>query len=1025
MNKLRSKKAFTIVEMVIVIAVIAILAAVLIPTVSGVIQKANVSADQQFAASLNIQLALWEVDNGAIKNENDLRNAINKYYGEYDEDGNLKTDYYASFAPKSAKYGYHFWYDVENKIVVLNKYEDLDATAEVSLGFVLFGVAYADEEPAVEPADPAPVVITFSPESPRSLDIVGKNYFLLDQVGSDVVDQVNVIANINGNAEYGQAVALLEAAQKDSNLATNLVSRFKTTAIGNNFGVFFYSDWGTKATQVYVAYGVTELGSSKVAEGKYEVAEIYLPDTITLIGTGSLIGFKTIKDDPSTWEGSTTIYVNATVEEITGTNTIVARDSFDCVLEIPTGERFAFVGGVFTNLATNVSYETEYSVELEKFSVSGEGNNADFHLQEDRTQVHTIHVSNETTSFKLTAYKFIDENGNETTRPVSWKINGEEIGNTAELVLEGDNLSDGTVITVTAQNIVYTIKVEMVAIYTFTPEFLGGTAGKPSTEDGVVVTPVSVKYESSSSWTITSEITPTKTCANIVVDNGVTLDLSGDGANNLLKNGTTLTIKENVNGQFTVDVTVTTKGKDADGNNMKWIFRVSFDEASSIFTLAGNANTQEKYGSEFTIGTKNTITLGTLFALKDGKTVDSNKIEVRFLNNGEGNDQWSLDTTKDNWEDWELKIPASANGENYTITISNGGKECPLEVTIVLDAYNVANVAQWKSAGSSIVLLKDIVLGTEFNDTSKTVTYMNGNYHVIDATSYTFKAPLTSENKPAHTLVMFIGMSSGTIEQVVINGPVYPESILSSDSASKPYFAPGLRVSGKVTINNCYVSGFFSPVRVDSGTITIKDSVLEGGINSNVHVYNGTQVILENTLTIQRSGGYTETFTGKGNKVIGAGVFCDTAADGTSIVLKGKTEQYNWLSENDKYSSKTVSTVIDYLFKTNKDCDGNVTFEYDEFIHVINNVNYVNMGVAQEKRGKTVTVDASQITSTYVNAYDKVVEQDGTAIAGSYLTSGAAIWSCKGSTACSHALNPADLTNDGIYNYLDFLKSRS
>ena len=46
-----NKKGFTIVELVIVIAVIAILAAVLIPTFSGVIGKANQSAAQQTATN--------------------------------------------------------------------------------------------------------------------------------------------------------------------------------------------------------------------------------------------------------------------------------------------------------------------------------------------------------------------------------------------------------------------------------------------------------------------------------------------------------------------------------------------------------------------------------------------------------------------------------------------------------------------------------------------------------------------------------------------------------------------------------------------------------------------------------------------------------------------------------------------------------------------------------------------------------------------------------------------------------------
>ena len=52
-----NKKGFTIVELVIVVAVIAILAAVLIPTFSGIIAKANLSADQQAVRNMNIALA--------------------------------------------------------------------------------------------------------------------------------------------------------------------------------------------------------------------------------------------------------------------------------------------------------------------------------------------------------------------------------------------------------------------------------------------------------------------------------------------------------------------------------------------------------------------------------------------------------------------------------------------------------------------------------------------------------------------------------------------------------------------------------------------------------------------------------------------------------------------------------------------------------------------------------------------------------------------------------------------------------
>lgn len=65
--KKMNKKGFTIVELVIVIAVIAILAAVLIPTFSGIIRKAKISNDTNLAKNWNTMLsaagAIDSVDN--------------------------------------------------------------------------------------------------------------------------------------------------------------------------------------------------------------------------------------------------------------------------------------------------------------------------------------------------------------------------------------------------------------------------------------------------------------------------------------------------------------------------------------------------------------------------------------------------------------------------------------------------------------------------------------------------------------------------------------------------------------------------------------------------------------------------------------------------------------------------------------------------------------------------------------------------------------------------------------------------
>ena len=70
-----NKKGFTIVELVIVVAVIAILAAVLIPTFSSIIKKANLSADQQAIRNMNTALQVEAVPNG-FTNPSDAIDAL-------------------------------------------------------------------------------------------------------------------------------------------------------------------------------------------------------------------------------------------------------------------------------------------------------------------------------------------------------------------------------------------------------------------------------------------------------------------------------------------------------------------------------------------------------------------------------------------------------------------------------------------------------------------------------------------------------------------------------------------------------------------------------------------------------------------------------------------------------------------------------------------------------------------------------------------------------------------------------------
>lgn len=91
MKKFNNKKGFTIVELVIVIAVIGILAGVLIPTFSGIVQRANESKiNQEMTNALKVVLA-GNATSGALANgttfvmsqKNDENKDVAAYYAEY------------------------------------------------------------------------------------------------------------------------------------------------------------------------------------------------------------------------------------------------------------------------------------------------------------------------------------------------------------------------------------------------------------------------------------------------------------------------------------------------------------------------------------------------------------------------------------------------------------------------------------------------------------------------------------------------------------------------------------------------------------------------------------------------------------------------------------------------------------------------------------------------------------------------------------------------------------------------------
>lgn len=240
----RLRRAFTITELVIVIAVIAILAAVLIPTFSAVVSNSKKSHDEQYVKSINVALSNYTVSHGAApKDYEELMVALAEQ-----ELCDVSNPFLLAASLKQDDM-YIVWYPNSNAVVLLDGgassdyivqftssvglgnavyvFDKASSGSSTALGYALCTTGYADGKYIAE------AYYDYYVKSGGDVTLFVKNYgnkYSSANIGSNIKDVawgnsiLSAITNQKSGYTYSQSIAttLKEDAKNSSSLAIEI-----------------------------------------------------------------------------------------------------------------------------------------------------------------------------------------------------------------------------------------------------------------------------------------------------------------------------------------------------------------------------------------------------------------------------------------------------------------------------------------------------------------------------------------------------------------------------------------------------------------------------------------------------------------------------------------------------------------------------------------------------------------------------------------------------------------------------------
>lgn len=254
MNK-NMKRAFTITELVIVIAVVAILAAVLIPTFSNLIEKANVSNDTVLVRNLNEALIIAETTEGKPATMHDALTAVAEQGYTVEK-----------LTPRST--GDILWEQTSNRFALVKDNEIVfgDDTTTAEIGYTYWKITSDLEEVSTG---------EYSYYLADEVDESALTEALAVSTGLDVGNNSNIAINYNNANDAQNVIIRTQGGKLSINGSKDTVSHYGTansveiTAIAGNS----YHEYGTILGNISLEQGRV------VLENKSEVSSVVVTAT--------------------------------------------------------------------------------------------------------------------------------------------------------------------------------------------------------------------------------------------------------------------------------------------------------------------------------------------------------------------------------------------------------------------------------------------------------------------------------------------------------------------------------------------------------------------------------------------------------------------------------------------------------------------------------------------------------------------------------------------------------------------------